>query len=259
MTQHVKYDPLIFHQHHAAEVEDIPFWCEIAKSQQGTGLELGCGTGRVLNKLAQIGHRIIGLDLDFESLVFLRGQLSPQLAGRVDIFVADMIAFHLNQKFSFIFLACNTLSTLTKEMRQQLYTRVGDHLSENGIFVASIPNPFQLEILPELGESEIEEIIVHPTTGDPIQVSNGWKKSGKQVVFTWHYDRLLPDGQVERYSINSKHFIESPEEYLNDLRSVNLTPVDVFGDFDKTAFGKESPYLIILARKESRISGDNFL
>lgn len=251
MTGNVKYDPLIFHQHHVAEVEDIPFWCEFAKSQQGTGLELGCGTGRVLIKLAQRGHRIIGLDQDFESLVFLREQLSPQIAGRVDIFLADMTAFHIDRHFSFIYLACNTLSTLTDDMRQQVYATVSDHLAENGIFAASMPNPTRLQELPELGESTMEEIFIHPKTGDPFQVSSGWKKFDEQVVFYWHYDRLFPDGQVDRITVESKHFIESPEDYLNELRSLDLIPVETFGNFNKTAFDVDSPYLIVLARKNS--------
>lgn len=250
MTWHPKFTPQIFHEHHAAEVEDIPFWSELAIHQQGMSLELGCGTGRVLVQLAQMGQRIIGLDLDFESLIFLREQLSPQLARRVDIFMADMTAFHLDQKFSFIYLACNTLSTLTNDMRFQVYQRVNDHLAENGIFATSIPNPIQLEELPELGESTVEEIIIHPTTGDPIQISNGWKKSRRQILFYWHYDRLFSDGQVERDTIESRHFIKSPEEYLNEMRSANLIPVKTFGNFDKSAFDVDSPYLIMLGRKK---------
>ena len=252
MTWHPKFTPQIFHEHHAAEVEDIAFWSDLAKNQQGMSLELGCGTGRILVQLAQMGQRVIGLDLDFESLIFLHGQLSPQLASWVDVFVADMKAFHLDRKFGFIYLACNTLSTLTNDMRRQVYTRVNDHLAENGIFATSIPNPILLEELPELGESIVEDIIAHPTTGDPIQVSNSWKKSQKQIVFYWHYDRLSPDGQVERNTIESKHFIESPEEYLRELRSANLIPVETFGNFDKSAFDVDSPYLIMLGRKNAR-------
>lgn len=247
----MKYNPLFFHLHNSLETEDILFWIELAKLQQGMCLELACGTGRVLIPLAQEGYQVIGLDINFESLTFLREQLSPQLARAVNIIQADMSAFHFVQKFSLVYLACNTLSTIEKNVRQQVYKRINKHLVENGIFAASIPNPLRLEDLADSSESILEEIIYHPETGDPIQVSSEWKKHGRQIIFQWHYDRLLPGGQVERYSIENKQIIESPEEYLNDLRTDQLIPVEIFGDFDKSAFEADSPYFIVLARKAS--------
>jgi hypothetical protein len=62
---------------------------------------------------------------------------------------------------------------------------------------------------------------------------------------------LLPDGQVERNTIENQQIIESPEEYLNDLRTAQLIPVEIFGNFDKSAFDADSPYFIVLARKAS--------
>jgi SAM-dependent methyltransferase len=247
----MKDNPLILHLHHSAETEDVFFWIELAKHQGGMCLELGCGTGRVLISLAQEGYRVFGLDINFESLRFLREQLSPQLAKLVNIFQADMSAFHLDQKFSLVYLTCNTLSTIQKKDRQQVYKRINKHLVDNGIFAASIPNPLWLEDLAESSESTLEEVIFHPKTGDPIQVSTEWEKHGRRIIFHWHYDRLLPDGQVERNTIENQQIIESPEEYLNDLRTAQLIPVEIFGNFDKSAFDADSPYFIVLARKAS--------
>jgi len=247
-----QFDPLIYHLHHAGEIEDVHFWIELAKLQQGSILELGCGTGRLVVPLAEDGCQVIGLDINFERLTFLREQLVPQLSGLIDIFQADMSAFHLDQKFSLVYLACNTLSTIQKDIRQQVYFRILDHLTENGVFAASVPNPVQLEGLPESSESILEEVFIHPITGDPIQVSSQWEKFDNRIIFRWHYDQLLPDGQVERNTIETRHIIESPEEILNDLRAADLIPLEIFGNFDKSAYDANSPYLIFLARKDSQ-------
>jgi len=90
MNSIININPLIYHQHHSEKIEDIPFWMELAKETGGPFLELGCGTGRVISHLAQLGHRVVGLDLDYEMLGFLKDNLSIQKLGMVDIFQANL-------------------------------------------------------------------------------------------------------------------------------------------------------------------------
>ena len=251
MNSIVNLNPLIYHHHHSKKIEDIPFWLELAKEAGDPILELGCGTGRVISQLAQLGQRVVGLDLSFEMLAFLKGNLSIQVLGLVDIFQADLGDFQLGRKFSLIFLACNTLSTLQKETRAKAFMRVQEHLAEGGLFAASVPNPLQLERLPVFGESEIEEIISHPESGNPLQISSEWERFDRDMVFRWHYDQLFPDGRVERYTIEVKHTLTTLEEYQAEMQAAKLNPVEIFGDFDRTKFNQDSPYLIVLARKGS--------
>lgn len=249
MNSKVNLNPLIYHHHHTDKIEDIPFWLELAEEAGDPILELGCGTGRVISKLAQLDKRIVGLDLSFEMLAFLKGNQSIQVLGLVDIFQADLGDFRLERKFSLIFLACNTLSTLQKETRARAFMRVKEHLTEEGLFAASVPNPVQLEKLPVYGESEIEEIISHPVSGYPLQISSEWERFDQVIVFQWHYDQLLPDGQVERYTIEIEHTLTNLEAYQAELQAAKLNPVEVFGDFDRSEYNRDSPYLIVLARK----------
>ena len=249
MNSIVNLNPLIYHHHLAEKNEDIPFWLELAKEEGDSILELGCGTGRVISQLAQLGQRVVGLDLSFEMLAFLKGNLSIQVLGLVDIFQADLGDFQLGRKFSLIFLACNTLSTLQKETRARAFMRVKEHLTEEGLFAASVPNPVQLERLPVNGESEIEEIIPHPVSGNPLQISSEWERFDRDMVFRWNYDHLLPDGRVERYTIEIKHTLTNLDAYRAELRAAKLNPVEIFGDFDRSEYKHDSPYLIALARK----------
>lgn len=243
--------PALYHLHNIDEIEDIPFWLQLAKEMNGPVLELGCGTGRLLLPLLKAGFEAIGLDNNFEMLAYLKGQLSTQLLKQVDVFQADLENFHLERQFPMIFLACNTLSTLQEETRLNAYSRIHEHLIDGGVFAVSIPNPVSLASLSAQGESEIETSFSHPMTGNPIQVSSEWQRSDRFIVFHWHYDHLLQDGQVERETIQSRHSLIAPGEYQAELRAANLIPINMFGDFEKSEYQNDSPYLIIIARKGS--------
>jgi SAM-dependent methyltransferase len=248
MNRPNRIDPQLYQLHHAEE-EDISFWLELARKLGDPILEIGCGTGRVLIRLARAGYQVVGLDNNLEMLRYLWIQLETQFRDRVIIFQADAEAFHLESKYPLIFLPCNTLSTMSKETREETYTRVFEHLTNAGIFAASVPNPRRLDNLPVYGESTLEQIYNHPKTGNPLQISSEWERSKQIMIFRWHYDHLFPDGRVERITIEDKHTIVSWEEYLDELLTAHLHPIKVYGDFDKAQYSEETPYLIFLTRR----------
>jgi SAM-dependent methyltransferase len=241
-------NPAYYQLHHKNEMEDLPFWMELAGESAGLILELGCGTGRLLIPLIIAGYDVVGIDMDFRSLTYLKGQLSDQLVERVMIYQSEMENFQIAKKFSLIFLACNTLSAMEGSSRQKVYSKVHDHLFENGVFAFSIPNPSRLASLPKEGDPEVETSFSHPLTGNPVQVSSGWQRADQYVLFRWYYDHLLPDGQVERATIEIKQSLARKEDYLEGLRAANLLPSKIYGDFKKSDYQQNSPYLIIIAR-----------
>jgi SAM-dependent methyltransferase len=245
-------NPAYYHLHHEDELEDLPFWLALAEELDSPILELGCGTGRLIIPLVQTGHDSVGLDINYQALTYLRSQISKQLHEQVKIFQSDMGSFHLARKFSLIFMACNTLSTLRQSKRQKVYLQVHDHLLENGVLAASIPNPAYLASLPSEGESELETSFANPLTGNPVQVSSGWKRFDRYIAFYWHYDHLLEDGHVERETIEIKQSLTSMEDYQEEFRAANLLPIKIFGDFEKSEYQPDSPYLIIMAKKGER-------
>lgn len=242
-------DPVLFHLHHLNETEDIPFWSRLAEELGGPNLELGCGTGRLIMPLTEAGHHVVGLDINFQALTFLKNTMNSSLLDRILVYQSGLDEFHLGIKFSLIFLACNTLSTLPKNTRRKAYERIFEHLRYGGIFAASFPNPAYLKGLPIEGEFEIEDTLTHPSSGNPIQISSGWERLISSVVFRWHYDQLLPDGQVMRETVETEHSLTSVDEHLAELKAEKLIPIQMFGDYTRSEFQQDSPYAIIIARK----------
>ena len=239
--------PTLYHAHHNQYKEDLPLWLDLAHQQGGPVLELGCGTGRVLLPLAQAGFRTVGLDNDLDMLRFLRAAQAPDLQPAPLLCAASLTDFHLAQRFPLVLLPCNTWSVLDAGQRSKALSIIRQHLSSGGIFAASLPNPDFLRDLPARSEADVDESFVHPVTGNPVQVSSSWQRAHGLFTVTWHYDHLLPDGAVERLTVQSRHDLIPAAAYLDELRQAGLHLQAVFGEFDGSPADRWAANLIFVA------------
>lgn len=241
--------PLLYHIHHEQEADDLPFWLDWAQRQGGPILELGCGSGRVILTLAQAGHNIVGVDHDPGMLSFLRKRAQAQQLDEVEIVQADMKNFCLAQRFALILVPCNTFSTLRPDEQLATVEQNREHLASGGIFIASMPNPHLLTILPQQGEIQEESSFRHPLSGYPVQVLSQWERTQTGVTFWWHYDHLLPNGRVERNTMSAEHFLRETGEIVGTFEQAGLAIDATYGDYDCTPHGAETPYLIVVSRR----------
>lgn len=237
-----------YHYHHQEYTEDIPFWLALAEKYGDPILELGCGTGRVLLRLAEAGHQVWGLDQDEKMLTVLRTQTTAVDLPDNTLILGDMTHFEVPMTFSLIILPCNTYSTLSSEERISTLETVNLHLSPGGAFATSVPNPARLALLPEEGEPEVESTFTHPHSGNPVQVSSAWSRAGDEVVVRWHYDHLFSNGQVLRTTTETHHFLTEMKEYLSEFLQIGWN-VKTYGNFEFTPYGNDSIYLILVGTK----------
>lgn len=243
--------PQLYHAHHSRNLEDLPFWLELAAQASDPILELGCGTGRVLIPLAQAGYRTVGLDNDPAMLKFLQTQLGPEIPHSPELIEADISEFELARQLPLIILPCNTFSTLSNDQRMGCLVCVRKHLQKGGIFAVSLPNPGLLLRLPARSWSEFEDEFTNPATGNPVQVSSSWQRKKKTFTVTWTYDQLLPDGTVDRLEVNVTHQVFDLSKTMADFENSGLAISELFGDFDCSQYTVDSPNLIILASPKS--------
>lgn len=239
--------PILYHEHHNLDNEDLPFWFDLATQQPGPILELGCGTGRVLLPLHEAGFDILGLDLDPGMLYHLSYLAKKKKLEAPKIFQANCARFRIHRRFQLIIMPCNTFSTLSATDRKDTLLDVKNHLIPGGRFVFCIPNPKVLKKLPKESEPEVEDIFLHPSDGEPVQVSSSWRRSEKDFTLLWIYDHLLSDGTVKRTQIEIVHQLITAEDYLDEIQASGLNLKAIYGDFKKKPYKSSSSALIIQA------------
>lgn len=142
-------------------MDSIPYdeWtsylCKILKEyriEQGTLLELGCGTGTISNLMADRGFQIIGVDISQEMLEMAYAKKENRSILYVN---QDMRNLELNGKVDAIYSLCDSMNYLLEyEELVETFCRVRAFLEEDGIFIFDAKTWSFYE---EIGDSVIAE------------------------------------------------------------------------------------------------------
>jgi SAM-dependent methyltransferase len=119
----------------------LPFYLDLARQQQGTVLELACGTGQLTIPIALTGLPTVGVDASSAMLTAARRRASA-VDAPVTFIQDDMRTVSLDRQFDLIFVARNSLLHLltTADLISAL-TVVRRHLTPGGLFAFDVFNP----------------------------------------------------------------------------------------------------------------------
>ncbi|MFJ9123680.1 class I SAM-dependent methyltransferase [Streptomyces sp. NPDC102340] len=99
-------------------------------------LDAGCGTGRVMIRLAELGHDCVGIDLDASMLDVAR-ERAPQLPWfQTDLAEFDPAALGITADFDLVVAAGNVLPLLTPGTEATVVKRLAAALRPGGLLVA---------------------------------------------------------------------------------------------------------------------------
>jgi len=98
-------------------------------------LDAGCGPGRVGSALAQLGHRVVGVDVD-PLLIAAAEQDHPGPTWLVgDLAELDLPSRGIDDGFDVILCVGNVLPFLAPTTRQDVLVHLGEHLGDGGRIV----------------------------------------------------------------------------------------------------------------------------
>lgn len=233
-------------------VEDLPAYLTLAERFGEPVLDVGCGTGRVSFYLAGNGLPVTGIDSSDAML-----QRAQERAGRhasvssqITWHHADVTQMKLGEQFGFVIYAYNGFMHLTEQSQQiAALERIAAHLEPGGGLVIDIPNPVTMFLSDDVPGLVLERTFTDGQTGHVVmQQSLASVNRATQVMsVTWVYDRIEPDGLVHRDVIPVRLRYTMGAEMRLLLDRAGLRGVELYGNYDFSPYGEDSPRLFVVA------------
>ncbi len=123
--------------------------------REGIVLDLGCGTGSVTERLAELGYDMIGIDNSQDMLEIAR-QKNMDNEGEILYLLQDMREFELYGTVQAVVSLCDSMNYITEEEELlEVFRLVNNYLDPGGIFIFDLNTEYKYREL--LGGSTIAE------------------------------------------------------------------------------------------------------
>ncbi|MEO7033921.1 MAG: class I SAM-dependent methyltransferase [Polyangiaceae bacterium] len=236
---------------HRGNSGDLEFYSELCGGARGV-LELGSGSGRVLEVLAGARRRVVGLELDPGFLALARRNLrawSPAKRRSVRLVAGDIRDFELKERFERVLLPYNALyCLLTKSAALSCFRAVQRALAPGGLFAFDVWNatPFARS---ETGEPDDDDEPVvtfrHAARTWDVFEHSRVQRARQRLDVSYDY-RPREGGPARRISIPQRYYL-APE--IDDLlERAGFTVLARYGDFSGARFTARAPQQIVIAR-----------
>lgn len=232
---------------------DLAMYLGFAERVGSPILDLGCGTGRVLIRLAQAGFQVTGLDVSGAMLELARRKVAAQgLEQYVHLVQADMRDFALDQQFHMALCAINSFMHLETQIDQLVALRCWRrHLRPGGLLILDLfpPNP---ELLAdEHGCLIVQRTWTEPDTGITVikQYTRHVDLAEQVVHVQFLFDEVLPDGTWRRTLVPfAMRYLGRFEAELL-LEKAGYAVEAIYGSWELDPFESDSDRMILVARR----------
>lgn len=234
--------------------DDLALYSELAGETGGPVLDVGCGSGRVMLRLAQDGWRVVGVD--FSEAMLARGRrklaMMPDLASLVTFVKGDVLAAELPGKFKLIIVPYNGFMHFNDQAQQAAaLRRFYDLLDDDGLLIVDLPNAGEAFATQDDGAVALERMFTEPESGHLVmqQSFSTLNRVAQQLHVTWIYDEIMDDGTVRRTLAPLVLRYVFPGEMDLLLAATGFRRVESYGDYLRGPFEEGSTRMIVLAEK----------
>jgi len=240
---------------HAGYQDDVDLYLNYAIAVGSPVLELGCGTGRLLEPLARRGIEVVGIDSSPAMLARARQHLQERnMLKQVELIEADARGLHLNRRFRLAFVALNSFAQFTTRQDQRAVLAViHEHLLPGGTLILDLPNADVHRYQQADGQlfhqgtwtDESQRTIVSHF----IAATND--QEARVLHLTHFYDIHPQAGPLSRIVVENELALLSQGEAELLVESCGFQIGHLFGDYDLNPCADSTPRLIVVATRDS--------
>ncbi|MER9076527.1 class I SAM-dependent methyltransferase [Mesorhizobium sp. M0904] len=210
-------------------------WTLLSLVQGSSVLELGCGYGRITNRLAERGARVTGLDIS--PILLQKAEADATGLGiNVEYILGDMRILPWRGRFDAAFLWYTTFGYFDDADNEGVLREAASSLRKGGRLLIHHPNHFAYlrQKSPVYVVQRNDDLRIDIMSDDVLSDRRNLERI------------IVRDGCVRRTHLSFRQYGFS--EYVRMLRSAGFETVDAFGD-EGGEFTSESSYLVVVAHK----------
>jgi SAM-dependent methyltransferase len=224
--------------------DDVEFYLNIVR--QGPVLEVGTGTGRVMEPLLEAGFEVWGVDSSPAMLDRARARLAAY--SQAHLVLGAVQDLKLDVTFHAALLPLNVLWHFEDiECRQASLQAIRSHLARGALLVVDVSNP--LAMADRGANGELRQRFSAPRQDHHVRAfSAAWDDEAEQLLrLTLIYDEVDASRAVHRSSadLRLRYVYRSELELL--LRLAHFRLEQLYGTYDLAAYASESPNIIAVA------------
>ncbi|WP_353642606.1 methyltransferase domain-containing protein [Mesorhizobium sp. WSM2239] len=210
-------------------------WELLSLKQGRSVLELGCGYGRIANRLAEKGARVTGLDIS--PILLKKAEADAAERGvNVQYVLGDMRSLPWKDQFDAVFLWNTTFGYFDDADNETVLRESASSLRTGGRLLIDHSNRF------DFLRHKSPIYIVRRNDDLRIDIMSNDVLSDRRNL-----ERIIVrDGSVRRTHLSFRQYGFS--DYVRMLRSAGFETVDAYGQEGGT-FTSDSPQLVVVARK----------
>lgn len=189
---------------HQDKTDDLDLYSDLAAEYGEPILEVACGTGRVMLRLAREGYRVHGIDQEPAMLDRARRKadmLPEDVRDKLHFHQADVLKFDTDMRFKLVLVPYNgLLHFLDQDDQLALLRRLRRWIQDDGLLVCDLVNPGETFGAQDTDALLLEKTFIEPETGHLVMQHSvtSLDRTEQLLRVTWIYDEVTGDGTVKR-------------------------------------------------------------
>lgn len=237
--------------------DDLPLYRGLAERAGGPLLELMCGSGRLLVRLAAEGYTVTGVDESTEMLALARRKAAAAgVEGRVTLIQGDISAVELpGGPFGLALIPFNSFGhLLTYGEQLGALTRARRALRPGGLLVVAImpPHPNTSQSI-----SDPQPARVYELDGCQIVKYVGYRDDliNRTTEVLFRYQELAPDGEETVYEVYYTQRWWTRAELEALFAEAGFRPCAAYGSYACGPHREGDPHLIVVGQVPEAADG----